>query len=178
MQEIIANVIGIIAVILFVLSYQQKVRKNIIICNAVSRALYVIQYILLSAFSGAVLDILGIFASLIAQKKNSPVIKRFLPIIIIIVNASIIIVGLLLYKTPLDLLPIFGVVFHTGAFWLSNEKFIRIVSFLGSPFWLIYNLLSSAYGSCIGDAITICSIGFAILRYDFFKTRKTAKNEP
>ena len=172
-MTLFANIIGVFAVALFVLSYQQKKRKNIIICNAVSRALYVIQYILLSAFSGAVLDILGIFASIISQKKNSPVIKRFLPFIIITVNAIIIAVGLLLYKTPLDLLPIFGVALHTGAFWLTNEKFIRIVSFLGSPFWLVYNLLSSAFGSAVGDILTMCSIGLAILRYDILK-----KNEP
>lgn len=172
-MTLFASIIGVFAVALFVLSYQQKKLKNIIICNAVSRALYVIQYILLSAFSGAVLDILGIFASIISQKKNSPVIKRFLPFIIITVNAIIIAVGLLLYKTPLDLLPIFGVALHTGAFWLTNGKFIRIVSFLGSPFWLVYNLLSSAYGSAVGDILTMCSIGLAILRYDILK-----KNEP
>ena len=30
---------------------------------------------------------------------------------------------------------------YTGAFWLNNEKAIRIV-FWGSPFWLVYNLVN------------------------------------
>ena len=178
MQEIIANIIGIIAVILFVLSYQLKKRNHIIICNTISRIFYIIQYVLLGALSGAVLDIVGVFAAIIAQKKDVPFFKRFFIILVIVVNAFIIGIGLLLYKTPVDLLPIFGVVLQIGAFWFSKETHIRIVSFIAAPFWFAYNIISGAYGSCIGDAITICSIGFAILRYDFFKTRKTAKNEP
>ncbi len=168
-MKLFANIIGIFAVALFVLSYQQKKRKNIILCNAVSRALYVIQYIMLSAFSGAVLDILGIFASVIAQKKNNSAIKKYLTLVIISVNAVIIACGLLLYNSPIDLLPLFGVLLHTGAFWLTNERHIRIISFLGSPFWLAYNLISGAYGSAVGDVLTMCSIGLAIFRYDILK---------
>ena len=66
----IAFVVGIIAVILYLLGYLQKERKNIIFLNASSRFLYILQYILLSAFEGAVLDIAGIISSVLAQKKN------------------------------------------------------------------------------------------------------------
>lgn len=84
-----------------------------------------------------------------------------------IANIIIIITGLFLYKDIFSLLPMIGVLLHTGAFWLNNEKAIRIVSFLGSPFWLVYNLVNCAYGSAIGDVMTICSILIAIFRYDF-----------
>ena len=56
---IISQIIGFLSVVLFLLSYQQKKRKNIILFNVVSRALYIVQYLLLGAFEGAVLDILG-----------------------------------------------------------------------------------------------------------------------
>ena len=41
-MEIIANIVGIAAVAVFVLSYQQKTRNGIVICNVVSRGLYVV----------------------------------------------------------------------------------------------------------------------------------------
>ena len=66
-MEIIANIIGIFAVVTFVLSYQMKTRKGIVLCNSVSRVLYVVQYLLLFAFEGAVLDIVGIAAAVLAQ---------------------------------------------------------------------------------------------------------------
>ncbi|MBR4940381.1 MAG: YgjV family protein, partial [Clostridia bacterium] len=49
MLEIFANIIGLCAVVLFVLSYQMKARRGIILCNAASRVFYVTQYILLGA---------------------------------------------------------------------------------------------------------------------------------
>lgn len=168
-MKLIANIVGICAVVIFVFSYQQKTRKGIVVCNAVSRAFYVIQYILLFAFEGAVLDIIGIIASVIAQQKDSKIIKRHLKMFVIGVNFLIIITGILLYKNIFSLLPMFGVLFHTGAFWLTKEKNIRIVSFLGSPFWFIYNLINCAYGSAIGDMFTMISIIIAMLRYDFKK---------
>jgi hypothetical protein len=164
-------VIGVAAVATFVLSYQMKTRKGIVICNAISRALYVVQYLFLFAFEGAVLDVLGIVASVLAQKKDSPFIKKHLKIVVISVNLVIVAAGILLYKNVFSLLPMLGVLLHTGAFWLTKEKGIRIVSFLGSPFWLVYNLYSHAYGSAAGDVMTMVSIATAMIRYKDWKKK-------
>lgn len=171
-MDIIANVIGVAAVATFVLSYQMKTRKGIVICNAISRALYVVQYLLLFAFEGAVLDVLGIVASVLAQKKDSPFIKKHLKIVVISVDLVIVAAGILLYKNVFSLLPMLGVLLHTGAFWLTKEKDIRIVSFLGSPFWLVYNLYSHAYGSAVGDVMTMVSIATAMIRYKDWKKKE------
>ncbi len=173
----IANIVGILAVAVFVLSYQQKTRRGIVACNVVSRGLYVAQYLLLGAFEGAVLDILGMLASILAQRKDKPFIKKHLKLVIIGVNLSIVVAGILLYENIFSLLPMFGVLLHTGAFWLTKEKNIRAVSFLGSPFWFVYNLVSRAYGSAIGDVLTMVSIGVAIVRYDILKREKKEKAE-
>ncbi len=169
-MNFLALIIGIIAVAFYLLGYQQKKRKNIILFNATSRVLYIIQYILLSAFEGAVLDIAGIVSSLLAQKKESPFIKKHIKIFVVCVNLLIIASGLMLYKSPVSLLPVAGVLLHTSAFWISDEKIIRQVSLSGCPFWLLYNFLSGAYGSCIGDILSIVSLVTAMLRYDYKKT--------
>lgn len=171
----IAFFVGIAAVILYLVGYQQKTRKKIILFNATSRALYILQYLMLSAFEGAVLDIAGIISSLLAQKKNTPLIKKHLRLFIIAVNLFIVLLGLTTYKDIYSLLPIFGVLLHTSAFWITDEKRIRQVSLLGCPFWLIYNLISGAYGSVIGDALSIVSILIAMSRYDFKPTKNETK---
>ena len=79
----IAFFVGITAVIIYLLGYQQKKRKNIIIFNATSRALYILQYIMLSAFEGAVLDVAGIVSSVLAQKKDKPLIKKHLKFFVV-----------------------------------------------------------------------------------------------
>lgn len=163
---LLAQIIGVFAVITFLLSYQQKKRKNIIVWNATSRILYILQYLILGAFEGVVLDILGTISSVAAQKKDSKIIKKNLIFFIIGINLLIITAGLFLYENIFSLFPIVGVVLHTSAFWITEEKIIRRVSFIGSPFWLVYNLASLAYGSAIGDILSMISIGTAIYRYD------------
>lgn len=175
-MKLVAQAVGIIAVVLFLLSYQQKKRKNIIILNAISRGLYIIQYIMLGAFSGAVLDVAGTISSVLAEKKSNRFIKKHLKPILILINLLIVGLGLLVYENIFSLLPVFGVLFHTGAFWLDDEKTVRRLSLLGSPFWLAYNLISAAYGSAVGDILSMASIIIAMLRYDVKKkTKETEK---
>ena len=170
MMQSVAFIVGISAVILYLLGYLQKDRKNIILSNASSRFLYILQYVLLSAFEGAVLDIAGIISSVLAQKKDSGFIKRHIKIFFVVVNLVIIAMGLSLYKNLYSLLPIIGVLFHTSAFWIDDEKIIRRVSLIGCPFWLIYNCVSGAYGSCVGDVLSIMSLVISMVRYDFKKS--------
>ena len=89
-------------------------------------------------------------------------------------NIFIVVMGLLCYQNIFSLLPIFGVLFETGALWLSKERQIRWFSLLGAPFWMAYNLLFTAYGSAIGNVMTIVSIGIAIVRYDILKRESKA----
>lgn len=171
-MKLVAQIVGIFAVISFLLSYQQKKRKNIILWNAMSRCLYIIQYIMLGAFEGAALDVLGTVSSVAAQNKQKSFIQKNIKLVFIGINLVILGAGLLLYENVFSLFPIVGVVLHTSAFWISDEKTIRAVSFLGSPFWLVYNLASCAYGSAVGDVLTMLSIGIAIYRYDIRKKNK------
>ena len=168
MPPIIPQIIGIIAVITYLSSYQIKHRKGIIISNVISRVLYILQYLLLGAFSGAVLDVLGAVASVLAERSDRPFIKKHRRTVIIASNVAIVGAGLavcIISKNPLDLLPIVGVVLQVGAFWFSDERKIRIVSLIGTPFWFIYNLASRAYGSSIGDVFTMLSIIIAMIKY-------------
>jgi len=165
----LAFAVGVAAVVLYFLGYLQRKRASIILLNATSRILYIIQYILLSAFEGAVLDVAGIVSSFLAQQKDRSFIQKHIKLFVIAVNLLIVAMGLTLYKNIFSLLPIIGVLLHTGAFWIDDEKIIRRISFLGSPFWLVYNIVSGAYGSCIGDVLSMVSLGISMFRYDFKK---------
>ena len=165
-MKLAATVIGLAAVAMFVLSYQMKSRRQIIFFNAGSRLLYMLQYIILGAYEGLVLDGAAFLVSLLAQKKNSPRIRAHTQLAMACGNAFLIGMGLLCWQNVYSLIPIFGVLFETGALWQEEEKKIRLLSLLGAPFWLAYNLLYCAYGSALGNVLTLVSIGLAMLRYD------------
>ena len=168
MPASIPQIIGLLAVAAFLLSYQQRKRSNIILLNVISRILYILQYILLGAYAGAILDVLGAVSAALAGQKHRPFIKKNQKLLFAGVNVLIIAAGLWLAvarKSFLDVLPIIGVLLHTNAFWISSERIIRRISLAGSPFWLVYNLASRAYGSAVGDLLSMGSIVIAMIKY-------------
>ena len=172
-MEKIGFAAGVFAVVLFLLGYLQKKRAGIIAFNLGSRLLYIIQYVLVGALAGAVLDVVGALSTFMAQNIERPVFKKHKTLIFIINNIVIIGVGALLYKNIFSLFLIIGVTLQTDALWLKNEKHIRIISLICCPFCFIYNLTSAAYGSCIGDALAFVSLVYSTARYDVIPALKS-----
>lgn len=167
-----AHLLGVLAVITFLLSFQFKTRRNIIAVNLTSRLLYILQYILLGAFEGAVLDFMALLLSFFAGYKEKEFVVKYFTVIMIVVNLILLAVGLMLYENIFSLFAILGVMFEIIALWLTKEKNIRILSLIAAPFWFAYNLANAAYGSVVGNVLTMVSIGIAMARLDFNKQEK------
>lgn len=173
MLLIISQIIGLSAVALYLLSYQLKKRKQIVFATCLSNALYVLQYLLLGAFSGAIMDILSAVASFFAGKKNAPGFKRYTKLIAILNLGLITVAGLIIavvQRDPIELLPIAGALFQAGGLWFEDEQTIRKFGLASAPFWLVYNFISQAYGAALDSVLAICSILIAIARYRKKKT--------
>lgn len=167
----IGNFFGFLAVALFVSSYQLKKRKAIVVCNTVSRLFYVIQYLFLGAFEGAIIDFIAMLISALVVKKGGEG-KRIRLIAAILLYLGIIASSAVLYKNIFSLLSFLGVSLELFSLLFSKEKNIRIFSLAGQPFWLIYNAHFSAWSSVVGNVITIISIIVALIRYDIIGKKK------
>ena len=182
MHPIIPQAVGILAVVFFLLSYQCKRRRSIVFINTLARVLYVLQYLLLGEPAGAALDVLGALSAFVAGYKTTPFLKKHWLVVLPIIDIAIIAVGLLLYEEPYHLLPIIGVLIHTTALWLTKEKRIRALSIMGSPFWMVFNLICRAYGAAAVYLISMISIFIAMIKYGDFKKpipeKETETNEP
>ena len=168
MLLIISQIIGVAAVALYLLSYQLKKRSHIVSATCISNLLYVLQYILLGAFSGAVMDFLSTVSSFLAGKKNDGWFKRYSGWIALINMAVIAAVGLtmaIVQKDPIELIPIAGALLQTGGLWFDDEQTIRKFGLCSAPFWLVYNYTSGAYGPALGSVFAIVSIIVSMVRY-------------
>ncbi len=174
-MKLVALILGLLATAFYLLCYQQKKRSRILLLNIISRLLYITQYFLLGAFEGVALEISGALAVMLAERKNLPFIKRHMKFFIIAIDVVIIVAGLAVFKNWYSLLPIAGVLCHTSAMWLDDEKWIRRVSLSGNPFWFVYNFICGAYGSCVGEVLSAISIITAMIRYD--RKKKTELKE-
>lgn len=164
-MQIAATVSGVVAVSLFLICFQLKERRSIIVCNILSRAAYILQYILLFAFVGAAMDGAALLSSLIAGKRDTAFVRKHRVPILIFVNSVIVGVGLLLYDDIYSIAAIVGVLLETVALWMTREQIIRILSLIAAPVWLLYNAHCGAWGSVVGNALTVISIVAALFIY-------------
>lgn len=164
--KLLALIVGLAAVFSFLLSYQFSQRRSIIICNVVSRILYVLQYLLLFAFEGAAMDISAIPSSVLAAKKHTPFVEKNRLAILVGVNAFVILIGALVSRNLLSWVPVLGVLLETNALWLTKERNIRFLTLVAQPCWLFYNVRCGAFGGALGNVLTMVSIIMAMLRYD------------
>ena len=171
-MKIAALIVGLAAVFLYLLSYQFPKRKAIIVCNVVSRVLYVLQYLLLFAFEGAVMDVSAIPSSVLAARKHTPFVEKHKHAVLLAVNAFIILLGILVWQDSLSWVPVAGVLLETNAMWFTREKHIRLFSLSCLPFWLFYNVRCGAYGSALGNVLAAVSLLSAIYRYDWKKNEQ------
>lgn len=169
---ITAQILGVMAVVAFLLSFQFKTRKNIILVNLLSRIFYILQYILLGAFEGAALDFIGFVSSFVAKNKDKEIITKYYKWLIVLINVVLLVVGLLLYENIYSIFALLGIFFEIMGLFLTKEKNIRAVSFVSAPMWLVYNFANRAYGSAVGSVLVMISIGVAMVRLDLKKSKK------
>lgn len=164
--EIISLITGILATATFIVSYQMKHRRWILILGTLARVLFAAYYVMIGVYVGAVLDVLGILAVLIAARKDHPTVQKLLFPLITLVHASILVLTVIFYQNWTDIFVLLGMTLHTAALWFSREKRIRYLSLCGSPCWLAYNLINGAYPLALNDIFSITSLLVAVFRYD------------
>lgn len=167
-----ALISGIAGVALYLLCFQLKSAKKILACKLFSSVLYVLQYLLLFAFVGAAMDTASLVTTTFAYKKDTKFVIKYKIPILIVLHIAILAIGALLYENLFSLFAIAGVLFESVASWMKKEKMIRVISIFSVIFWLVYNIVSGAYGSAIGSILALISIITALIRYSNHKNAK------
>jgi hypothetical protein len=175
MKIIIAEVIGTIALIISVIVYQKNDRKSMLYLQGIACGVFFFQYFLLGAWTGAIMNLLNVFRNYVFASKGSKSwanSKLWLYIFIFLYIISTI----LTWQGWISLMPLFGMLTNTIAFWLRNTTHIRVISLTSPPFWFTYNFISKAYPAMICDIMAFVSIIVGIVRFDI-KNNKVLVNE-
>lgn len=172
MINYIAQFIGILGILAFLISYQQRTRRGIIVANIIARVLILTQYVLLGAYAGAAQNAVAIVFAILAEHKDKKIFKENLLFWMGLMYVCIIGAGALSWTGMESLLPIFGMLLQTSALWMTKPRTIRILSLVGTPFWSVYNVLNGAYSALVCDILGAVSIGVAFVRYDILKNKE------
>ena len=172
--EIIAQAIGIVAMFFNIFSYQCKKQSSVIALQLCGGALFSVNYLLLGATVGGILNILAALRAIIFLFKDKLRADR-LPWLFGFIAAfiSIYVLNFTLFgKEPtainliIEILPVIGMTALSVGFRLKNAAGIRRCGLISSPSWLIYNIYAGSVGAIICEVITLCSIFIGMLRHD------------
>lgn len=174
------QIIGLIAPILVLLSFQQKTQKSICFYQLLTSVTMLIHFLMIGARTGCVMHIVGIARGFIFMNKEHPWANKKLWLYIVCTAYALL--GILTFNGRLDLtaanfdfsqlstyinfLPIIAMVLSTIGFWMDNAKNVRRLVLPTSFMWLFYDVYVLSISGIITETLGISSMLLAIIRYD------------
>lgn len=172
--EIIAQCIGIVAMLFNILSYQGKSQKSVITMQLFGASLFALNFLLLGATVGGLLNILGAVRAIVFLFKEKLKTDRLpwlivfvlLYIAVYILNFTLFGKEVTLFNLIIEILPVIGMTALNIGYRLEKAADVRRLGMISSPAWLIYNITAGSWGAIICETLTLISIFIGILRHD------------
>ena len=163
MWDIFVQGIGFIGIALNIFAVQFNKHWQIVLIKTLGSAMFVIQYILLSAWTGAAMDGIGILRNIIfifAVQKGKPTL-----IWIIFFSALTIALGIATFEGYISLLAITAKLLSCISYGINSARAIRYINLPSSGCWLIYNGIHFSLAGMVNEILVIISIIIAEIRY-------------
>lgn len=156
--------VGFVAVAFYIISYQMRFNKKLFFFQLMGCLIFLIQFILLGAYTGALGLAVNILRNLLLLKVNDwPWVKSKVTVGTIIV----LLMGITIFTWDgwISLLPFISVSVTCIGYWTNSAKEIRVSQLIGSPCTLVYDALIRSYGGLVAEAMTLASIIISIARF-------------
>lgn len=159
---IIAQIIGLIALMALVLSFQKNNKKTLLKYQIISNFLYALQYLLLSAMSGFFISIVCAIRNILYSYYQEKTPKIYLIIVLI----TITFLSLLSYTTPISILPGLACFIFSIALYQKDLSITRKIEVIACILYIIYNIRVKAISGLICILIELTSTLIAIYKFD------------
>lgn len=170
MDFLVAQIIGVAALVFSAVSFQQNTHKKIMLCQMAAGLLFAIHFFLIGATTGGVTNSIAVVRSILFYNRDRKWAAGVLwPIVFCI---AFIISGIVTWQGPLSLLPILAMVINTFTFAATNPTVVRTTILFSSPLWLLYNCISLSFPGIINESFVILSTIIGIVRFDRGKLKK------
>lgn len=168
-MDLIAQIIGFVGLAVSIMAFQFKKHRAIVMTKSASELIFSIQYILLGAWSGAILDFISVIRNLLyghLVKKNrstTPVIIAF--------GIFVVATGFVAYDGWVSLLPVVSKLLTTISYGMKKEKWLRLITLPSCIFWILYNCYIGVIAGVLVDSLALISLLIAIYKFDIRKQK-------
>jgi hypothetical protein len=160
--ELIAQTLGILGSIAYLISFQIKKNRPFFVVQCVGSFLFMLNYLLLGAYTGFMMNTLGVIraACLAAGGKFQHKAIPWVLDVIYIVATVVTFAGL-----P-SVLVLIAMICSTHALWTKKGNIIRYVQLgVTSPCWLAHNIMVFSIGGVICEVGNMISTVVSIFRF-------------
>ena len=176
---LISQIFGMIGIVISLTIYAGKSRKSIICCKFISDAVWFVNYSLLGAYTGALLNVIAMARETVfyhREKKKWAASRAWLYIFIacVLISPTIDLIRSDTF-TIMPLFPAIGSSFAVISFYSKNTKNMRIWGFVAQILWFIYGFKPFNPTGIISCSLTIASIAIGFFRE--VKDSKQTNNE-
>jgi len=162
---IFIQTLGIISLVLFVISIQQREKENLLLLQTAGTLLFIVQYILAGKYTGAALfTVVLMRSSLFYYYKKTD--KKPSIIVLIVFQSALGIFAYLTWQNIFSLLPIIATTSKTWGTWQDDMSRTRKISLLSQSLMVVYNLTAAMYTGALTEVCNLISTLVAMRRYD------------
>lgn len=171
--NVLANILGLIAVVLKVVEYQLKKRSTRIFLAMIGNVCWIVYFFLKGSFASGISGFIAITSNtifLLREKRDWAKSSWWLVAFLIMTGINCV-VG---YKTWIDIFAITAGLFGVLAYFVIDDKMYRYFSFICMVAWLLNSIFNQFGIALVNDAFATVSVTIAILRmYVFNKKPQT-----
>ena len=169
-EYILSQVCVIVALFLYAATYLLKTKKWVLIVNLIGVVLNTIAFVLLGAYTGAVVNVVAMVRSiwfLYEDKKGKQSWVSLVGVLALIIGATV-----FTYKSAIDLLPLAGGVIYAIASWQKNITLYRWLGILVSSVYILYDIFFNSIFGVVSESVAIiCAMIGLVMGY--IKKKKT-----
>ena len=181
MIETVAQIIGIFAAAMNILSYQCKSKSKLIFIQIFCSLIFTANYLMLGAVVGGLMNGIAVIRAIFFLYKDKWHLNEKLLIgsFIAAFIASYVLAFTVFEVEPIpknfiiEILPVIGMSAVTVSFNMKNATAVRIIGItLSSPGWLVYNVCSGSIGAILCEVFSLASLAVGIIRHDIKRKPK------
>ena len=159
---IIGQIIGIIAMAIFFISYQFKEAKKLMVFQCLAVVSICIHYLLIGATSGLILNLVCLARNICYANRDKRLLSGiWVPIFFCIAMG---IVGILSWQDYYSIFIITGLIINTIFLSQPNTQILRYSILLTSPLVFTYDVFVLSVGGMANEALAVTSSIIGIIR--------------
>ncbi len=169
----VAQIIGFVAMMLSVTSFQMKTKKQIIVMQCLTSGVFALHYLLLpegAGIAGGVVNLVAIVRNIVFYFNYKPVFKSRLWVVLfcILMGGSAIVSR----PEPISVFMCVAMVFNTLSIASAKPVNVRKIILISSPFALTYNIVVGSMGGIINELLVEIITAITLFR----ESRETKNN--